>query len=541
LAVLKVLLVEDSPEDAELALLELGRGGYQVRHRRVDRADAMAEALAAESWDVVLSDFQIPGFGGLAALRVLQASGLDLPFILVSGVIGEETAVAALKAGANGFVAKHNLGRLAVVVERELREAGARREQARAKAELARSEADYRGLFEHSPLPLSVQDFSAAMAFLRQAPGGAATREWLQERPATLERCRAAVRMVESNRAWAAFYGVPPGAPAADGRCLRLAEESVAVFRDLLAALAGGARTFQAEAAVLAAGGAARTAVVHVSVSPGHEAALDRLLVSLLDVTDRNRMEAALRGLDRLAAKGQMAAYVAHEVNNPLAGIKNAFTLLVPAISPDHPHRHYGDLIRREIDRIAGIIRTLVDVYRQAPRTSGPVPLAEVFQDLQSLLIPKCRPSQVVIFQDLAEPGLQVACDGGMLRQVLFNLALNAVEASPREGTVVLGARRSGSGVVITVRDQGPGIPPEWTERVFEPGFTTKVGSDMSGLGLGLATCRSLVATMGGTLGFTGGGPDPGCTFRVELPGTPPPLPPSTLPEAAPWTPPPGS
>lgn len=518
---LSALLVEDSPSDAELALLELRRGGYRVRHRRVDTAGAMAEALALEPWDVVLSDFQMPGFGGLEALRVLQASGLDLPFILVSGVIGEETAVEALKAGAHGFVSKHNLGRLAVVVERELREAVARREQARAKEELARSEADYRGLFEHSPLPLSVQDFAGAMGILREFParGASELRAWLQDRPEALRQCGAAVRIVEANRAWAAFFGGAPGNPTGDGRCTGLMEESRSVFRDLLAALADGAQAFQAEAAFVADGGAIRTVVVHVSVSPGHERSLDRLLVSFLDVTDRIRMERAMRDLDRLAAKGQMAAYVAHEVNNPLAGIKNAFTLLAPAIAPDHPLRHYGDLIQREIDRIAGIIRTLYDVYRQAPQTSGPVALAEVFRDIQSLLIPKCRPVQVVILQDLPEPGLQVHGNGGMLRQVLFNLALNAVEASPREGTVVLGARRSGAGAVITVRDQGPGIPPEWAERVFEPGFTTKAGSDMSGLGLGLATCRSIVTTMGGALGFTCGSAEQGCTFRVELPG----------------------
>jgi DNA-binding NtrC family response regulator len=147
MADLSILLVEDSPSDAELALRELRRGGYRVRHRQVDSAAAMAEALAGDTWDVVLSDFQMPGFGGMEALRVLRASGRDLPFILVSGVSGEETAVEALKAGANGFVAKHNLGRLAVVVQRELKEAEARREQARAKEDLARSEANYRGLF----------------------------------------------------------------------------------------------------------------------------------------------------------------------------------------------------------------------------------------------------------------------------------------------------------------------------------------------------------------------------------------------------------
>jgi signal transduction histidine kinase/DNA-binding response OmpR family regulator len=540
---LNVLLVEDSTWDAELAVMELRRGGYQVRHQRVESAGAMAEALAAGAWDVVLSDFQIPGFGGMEALRTLQASGRDLPFILVSGVIGEETAVAALKAGADSFVSKHNLGRLAVVVERELKEAEARREQARAKEQLARSEANYRGLFERSPLPLSVQDFSAAVAVLAESPaqGGEERRTWLQARPEALRRCRAAVRTVESNQAWTAFYGTPAGAPDPDLGRARMAEANLPVFRDLLAALADGDQVYQAEAEVETAGGALRTVVVHASVSPGHERTLDRVLVSLLDVTDRLRMERALRDLDRLAAKGQMAAYVAHEVNNPLAGIKNAFTLLAPAIAPDHPHARYGGMIQREIDRIAGIIRTLYDVYRQTPQAPGPVVLAEVFKDIQGLLVSKCRPGQVAIRLELDEPGLKVHCNSGMLRQVLFNLALNAVEASPREGTVDLGARRSGAGVLITVRDQGPGIPPEWAERVFEPGFTTKAGSDINGLGLGLATCRSIVTTLGGALDFTSGGAEPGCTFRVDLPAATPSVRQPAPTEVSPWTPPPGS
>jgi signal transduction histidine kinase/DNA-binding response OmpR family regulator len=516
---LKVLLVEDSPDDAELVALELRRGGYRVRERRVETAADMAAALAVGGWNLVLSDYRLPGFSGLDALAVLKASELDIPFILVSGAVGEEEAVAALKAGAHDYVLKDHLARLCPAVARELRDAGVRAEQARAKEALRRSEERYRGLFEHSPIPLSVQDYSGVKALLDRyrADGVQDLAAFFQDRPGELRRCAEAVAVREQNGARRRFLDGAGGPP-----CRQYTDGSWPVFRAQLAALAAGGTTFQGEMPIRLPGGDERVIALHLSVSPGYEPTLGRVLVSSLDVTGRIRMENALRDLDRLSAKGQMAAYVAHEINNPLAGIKNAFALLVPAIPADHPHRRYADLIMREIDRIAGIIRTLYHVYRPPTAEQGPVALQEVFQDIQSLLAPKCRAARAEIRLDLPEPGLQARCNGGLLRQVLFNLAQNAVEASPRGGAVVLGARRSGAGIGVTVRDQGGGIPPEWAERVFEPGFTSKGGSAMSGLGLGLATCKSIVRSMGGTLDFSGNDPEPGCTFRVVLPPEPP-------------------
>jgi len=290
------------------------------------------------------------------------------------------------------------------------------------------------------------------------------------------------------------------------------------VFREQLLALAAGATSFQGELPLRLAGGALKMIAVHLSVGPGHESTLDRVLISFLDITERGQMESALRDMDRLSAKGQMAAYIAHEINNPLAGIKNAFALLEPAIPLEHPHRRYADLIKREIDRIAGIIRTMYHVYRPPSAEVGEVVLLEVFEDIQNLLVPMLRAAGVRIDLDLPDPGLKVRFNGGMLRQVIFNLAQNAVEASLRDGWVVLGGHRASQGTGITVRDQGSGIPAEWGERVFQKGFSSKRDSGMSGLGLGLSTCKSIVESMGGTLEFTSDGPGTGCTFRVWMP-----------------------
>jgi len=516
---LRLLLVEDSPEDADLVLLELRRGGFRVEHVRVADAGAMAEALALRPWDLVLSDYQMPGFGGMAALRLLQATGLDIPFILVSGAIGEEDAVAAMKAGAHGYVLKHNLVRLCPEVEHELKDMAARREQHQAKEELALSEERYRGLFEHSPIPLAVQDFSEVIPlfeFYRKA-GIKDLRGFFENHPEEVRRCAEAVTIKESNEARTRFFRGRETVGTEWHFSDMYVEASWAMFREELATLAEGGTSFHGELPLQVADGQVKVISVHLSVSPGHEKTLGRVLVSFMDVTERIRMENALRDLDRLSAKGQMAAYIAHEINNPLAGIKNAFALLEPAIPVDHPHRHYADLIKREIDRIAGIIRTMYHVYRPPSADQGDVGLQEVFQDIQSLLVPKCRAAGVQIALDLPDPGLKVRFNGGMLRQVIFNLAQNAVEASPRDLEVVLGGRRTAHGTEITVQDRGPGIPPEWAERVFQQGFSSKRDTEMSGLGIGLSTCKSIVESMGGTLDFSGG-PGEGCTFRVRMP-----------------------
>src|SRR5687767_8350758 len=126
---LRALLVEDSEDDALLLGLMLKQAGYDLTSERVDTPESMRAALERQSWDVVISDYVMPRFSGLAALRILQEKGLDLPFLIVSGHIGEETAVAAMKAGAHDYLMKDRLARLVPAVERELREAEVRRER----------------------------------------------------------------------------------------------------------------------------------------------------------------------------------------------------------------------------------------------------------------------------------------------------------------------------------------------------------------------------------------------------------------------------
>ena len=159
---LRVLHVEDSVPDHELALLHLLRAGLRIDCSRVDTEDGLRHALATQRWDVVLSDFNLPGFNGLRAQEILRESGQDLPFILVSGEIGEDTAVAAMRNGADDYLLKNNLSRLAPAVEHAIAAHRDRLARARADRELAASRQRLSELAQH--LQTSVEMERAAIA-----------------------------------------------------------------------------------------------------------------------------------------------------------------------------------------------------------------------------------------------------------------------------------------------------------------------------------------------------------------------------------------
>lgn len=144
---LRVLIVEDSDDDALLLVRSLRLAGYDLIFQRVETAETMAAALAGQAWDLVVSDYSMPGFSALEALQVLKQSGFDIPFIVLSGNIGEETAVESMRAGAHDYVMKGNTARLLPAIDRELREAAGRRRRRRAEETLLDSEQRFRSIF----------------------------------------------------------------------------------------------------------------------------------------------------------------------------------------------------------------------------------------------------------------------------------------------------------------------------------------------------------------------------------------------------------
>ena len=155
---IRVLIVDDSEDDGLLLLRKLKKGGYSPTYEQVDTAEAMSKALDKQTWDVILCDNSMPGFNAFSALELYKDKRLDLPFIIVSGTIADETAVAAMKAGVHDYIMKSNLARLSSAIDRELREAKNRQERRNTVIQLRKSEEKYRTLFEDSKDAIYLND-----------------------------------------------------------------------------------------------------------------------------------------------------------------------------------------------------------------------------------------------------------------------------------------------------------------------------------------------------------------------------------------------
>lgn len=210
--------------------------------------------------------------------------------------------------------------------------------------------------------------------------------------------------------------------------------------------------------------------------------------------------------MEKLAALGQMAAGVAHEVNNPLAGIRNAFALFKDNLSADDENYELLELIDSEIERISSITHQMYQLYRPSQQPPARFDLRLAVASVVVLLQPMAEKANVRVTSrsERSVPQGQlgpteVVLREGEFRQILLNVIRNAIQASPPSGEVVVGVSTFADHVTISVSDEGEGISQEVAAKMFEPFFSTKTGT-REGMGLGLSVSRSLVEAMGGLI-----------------------------------------
>ncbi len=217
------------------------------------------------------------------------------------------------------------------------------------------------------------------------------------------------------------------------------------------------------------------------------------------DITENSRDRKRLLESQKLAATGRMAAKLAHEINNPLAGIKSAITIVSDELPPGSVGERYAGLISRELDRVGRIIKQLYGLYRPHQEDSSRVFLREVLDDCLILLGSRFRARSVSIAMvGGAKTHAKIADNS--FRQVILNILSNALEACASGGVIRIRILTHGKWGVVAVRDSGHGLGDLPEESIFEPFFSTKKSNDGAGLGLGMAVSRGLVRSMGGDI-----------------------------------------
>jgi PAS domain S-box-containing protein len=512
---IRLLICEDSDDDALLTARHLARGGLEVGYERAETARAVAEALRERPPDLVISDYNMPGFGAEDALVLLRDSGLDVPFILVSGRIGEESAAELMRAGAHDVVLKGRMARLVPAVRRELQQARARRKRREAEARLRTSEQRLRLFAEHVPdvmfrcrlHPFVEVEYisNAATAVLGLSP------QELCGDPRSLFRLvvpedRAALR--ESWRSptpepLAVSWRRPDGTEACT-------EQRAVALRD-------------ERGRVVAVEGILRDITERVAAD-----------------AQRERLQQQLRQAERLESLGRLAGGIAHDFNNLLAVILGHAELALADTAPDAACRDDLEAVRKLAEGGSALVRQLLVFSRQGRQRPQIVDVNEVVAETERVL--RGVVGEDVEFVTRLAPDLRpVTVDRGELERMLLNLVANSRRAMPEGGRLTLETHRVapaepdcavnagsdsaaaagtasgaeiGGMVRLLVTDTGVGMDADVAKRAFEPFFTTDSGS---GTGLGLSAAYGVVKGVGGDIRLTSE-PGVGTTVQIDLP-----------------------
>ena len=498
---LRILLLEDDSRDAELIQELLEAENFVCEMTRVQTRDEFLAALEHDAIDVILADYKLPSFDGASALKLASSARPDVPFIFVSGTIGEELAIEALKMGATDYVLKTGLSRLAPSVLRAIREADGRAERNKAEEALRRSEAylaqaqrlSHTGSFGWNVLSGEVYWSDETY---RTFEYETMTKPTLQM---AIDRCHPDDRM----------------------RLQQVLERAAMEKSD-----------FTVEHRLMMPDGSVKHIRAVARLSVGEDPQSWVYVGAVIDITERKRaegeherlrqLEADLAHMNRLTTMGELTASITHEINQPLAAIVTQSEAALRFLERDEPDLVEAldslSSIRQDGMRAGEVIRGL----RALARKSGPqltrLDIDDVIGQVLAIARGELLRHDVVLRTELASGERPVLGDRVQLQQVLLNLIMNGVEAMKgvteraRELSVSSMLAEPG-GVLVTIQDTGAGLDPAVAERMFQPFFTTK--SD--GLGMGLAICRSIVEAHGGRLWVSPRAPH-GADVRFTVP-----------------------
>jgi PAS domain S-box-containing protein len=518
---LRVLIVEDSEDDCLLLKNELGRGGYAITYRRVETEGGMRAALAEEPWDIVVSDHRMPQFSSLAALKLFKEQAYNIPFIVVSGSIGEELAVSAMKAGAHDYIMKDNLARLVPAVERELREAESRRQRRGAEEALEQCRRRTDSILEAAGEGICGLDATGVINFIN--PRGAKLVGWeaskligqplhetlhhsrIDRTPFPKEDCSLCASLRDGLAHWMddeVFWRKDGSAIPIEYTCMPMHEDGKIV---------GAVLTFQDITERKDAEGALREAN-------------QRLECSLVEL---RRTQQQIVEQERLQALGRMASGVAHDFNNALSKILGFTELLLTSPEKLHSNGTVCDHLRMiniTAQDAARVVRRLHEFYRPRRDTElfQTVDLNHILEQTISLTEPKwqreaqARGVSIQVRMEL-QPKVSACADEAELREVFTNLIFNAVDAMSRGGLITIRTRTDEGQAILEISDTGDGMTEEVRRRCFEPFFTTK---GHGGTGLGLASAYGIIQRHSGEIQIKSE-VGTGSTFTIRLPVRP--------------------
>jgi len=462
---LRILIVEDSEEDALLLLMELRRNGYETDFARVETREAMIEALQRRECDVVISDYVMPKFSGLEALATLKESGLDLPFVIVSGNIGEDIAVEAMKAGAHDYILKGNLKRLVPAIERELRDAETRRARRRVEEERTR-------------LATAVE--SAVDAVVITDPRG--TIRYVN--PA-FEKITGHSREEVDGQELSILEGGKNSGPFPHD-----VQEAIRRDEPWTGRITGKRKD----------GTLYEEECTYAPIKTPSGELVNHLFIKR-DITEKLRLESVAQAVDTMNNIGYIFSGVRHEIGNPVnAVIMNLSLLKAKLETIDKPAiEKYVDRALESCEKVEYLLRSLrsFNLYEKPDLDNLDM---EGFVKKFISLVNEDFEKRGIMIDTIVAP-VRAYADARVLQQVLLNLFTNAADAlKERAGPrITVNVSPAGKMVRIRVHDNGNGIPEDRLKDLFKPFHTSK----STGTGLGLVIVKKMITMMNGTVVIT--------------------------------------